>query len=281
MALSSYRGGEVMIEISDKEFIKLAGYIKTNFGIHLSDEKRTLVMGRLWNVLNSLNMENFSDYLNYIATDQSGEAARTFINQMTTNHTYFMRESDHFDLFRAKVLPEQVPKIKDRDLRVWSAGCSTGEEAYTLAILINEFFGNARLGWDTKLLATDISEKVLVEAKKGIYSREEVALLPERWKHNYFHPHGMNQYEVKPKIKNEVVFRRFNLMDPFPFKKKFHVIFCRNVMIYFDASTRMQLIHKFYDSLVPGGYLFIGHSETIQRDHTKFKYVMPAVYRKE
>jgi chemotaxis protein methyltransferase CheR len=118
MALSSYRGGEVMIEISDKEFIKLAGYIKTNFGIHLSDEKRTLVMGRLWNVLNSLNMENFSDYLNYIATDQSGEAARTFINQMTTNHTYFMRESDHFDLFRAKVLPEQVPKIKDRDLRV-------------------------------------------------------------------------------------------------------------------------------------------------------------------
>lgn len=141
MALSSYRGGELMIEISDKEFSKLASFIKTNYGIHLGSEKKALVMGRLWQVLHTLNMESFSDYLNYIVTDQSGEAARTFINQMTTNHTYFMRESEHFEYFRAKVLPEQIPRIKERDLRVWSAGCSTGEEAYTLAILINEFLG--------------------------------------------------------------------------------------------------------------------------------------------
>jgi len=275
------RGGtNIMIEITDQEFQRLAALVKANFGIHLSKEKKALVMGRLGNILRSLNMDNFSDYINFVIADRSGEAAKTFISKITTNHTYFMREADHFDFFRDKLLPALMPKLKDKDLRIWSAGCSTGEEPYTLAMLIDEYLGGARRGWDTKILATDISEKVLAHAARGMYSDESVLLLPKRWKLTYFVPHGDNQYAVKDSIKREVLFRRFNLMDPFPFKKKFHVIFCRNVMIYFDANTRKQIVRKFYDALEPGGYLFIGHSETIHRDDRLFHYVMPAVYRK-
>lgn len=271
----------MMVEISDYEFRRLADYIKVNFGIHLSDEKKVLVAGRLSQVLLKLNIDSFSDYMNYMMADKSGEAARTFINKMTTNHTFFMREADHFDYFKNHVLPSLKPALRDRDLRVWSAGCSTGEEPYTLAMLIDEYFGKERMGWDTKLLATDISEHVLTDASQGIYAEEAVAQLPDMWKLSYFNPLGTDHYEVINRIKQEVIFRRFNLMESFPFRKKFHVIFCRNVMIYFDAKTKTDLIQKFYDSLEPRGYLFIGHSETISRDFPKFKYVMPAVYRKE
>jgi chemotaxis protein methyltransferase CheR len=270
-----------MIEITEQEFQRLAAFVKLNFGIHLSREKKNLVMGRRGNVLHSLNMDNFSDYINYVLADNSGEAAQTLVNRLTTNHTFFMREPDHFEFFRSKVLPSLLPKLRDKDLRVWSAGCSTGEEPYTLAMLIDEYLGKARLGWDTKLLATDISENALTQAVRGIYPSESVMLLPKRWQSAYFVPYGSNQFAIKNQIKREVVFRRFNLMDPFPFRKTFHVIFCRNVMIYFDENTRRTLIQKFYDSLEPGGYLFIGHSETINRLDTNFRYVKPAVYRKE
>jgi len=269
------------IEITDKEFERLAAYVKKSFGLNLGKEKKMLVLGRLGRVLQSLNFDNFSDYLDYVAGDRSGQAAATLINRLTTNHTFFMREADHFDFFRNKVLPEIMPRLKDKDLRVWSAGCSTGEEPYTLAMLIDEYLGSAKLGWDTALLATDISERVLRHAVRGVYPAESVELLPKRWRLSYFSPHGDGQYAVTCRIRKEVVFRRFNLMDPFPFRRGFHVIFCRNVMIYFDENTRRNLIRKFYDSLVPGGYLFIGHSETINRFESPFKYVKPSIYRKE
>src|SRR5690606_23447111 len=161
-------------------------YIKDNFGIHLNPEKKALAAGRLNFVLQSLNMNNFSDYLNYIMNDRSGEAARTFINKMTTNHTFFMREADHFRYFADAVLPKMTASIKDKDLRVWSAGCSTGEEAYTLAILTDEYLGDRRTEWDKKLLATDISDEVLQRAKEGIYDQEAVAAMPRRWQLAYF-----------------------------------------------------------------------------------------------
>jgi Methylase of chemotaxis methyl-accepting proteins len=270
-----------MIGISDKEFERLAAYVKKSFGLQLSKKKKMLVLGRLGRVLQSLNFRSFNEYLDYVTGDRSGQAAVTLINRLTTNHTFFMRESDHFDYFRNRVLPEIMPRLRDRDLRVWSAGCSTGEEPYTLAMLIDEYLGNARPGWDTTLLATDISERVLREAVRGVYPAESVELLPKRWRLSYFVPCAEGQYAVAGRIRNEVVFRRFNLMDRFPFRKGFHVIFCRNVMIYFDENTRMQLIRKFYDSLVPGGYLFIGHSETISRFELPFRYVKPSIYRKE
>lgn len=270
-----------MISITDKEFSKLSDYIKLNYGIYLKPEKKALVTGRLNNVLDQGGFNNFTDYFNYVVSDKSGRAVITLIDKITTNHTFFMRESDHFFYFRDEVLPYFASTIKNNDLRVWCAACSTGEESYTLAMLIDEFFGNNKGSWDTKVLATDISEKVLAIAKEGKYQKEAVALLPSYWKLNYFKKNEIENYIITEKIKNEVIYRKMNLMDQsFPFKKKLHVIFCRNVMIYFDEKTKIDLVNKFYDNMEYGGYLFIGHSESLNRDSTKFKYIRPSVYRK-
>ncbi len=270
-----------MIPITNKEFGLLSEYIHSHYGINLKEEKLSLVTGRLQNVLFQKGFKDFSEYNKYVLSDKTGEAVTTLIDKITTNHTFFMREVEHFYYFRDEVLSYLVNVAKNKDLRIWSAGCSSGEEPYTLAMLIDEFFGKEKMWWDTKILATDISSKVLEEATKGIYSNEKIANLPSQWKLNYLIKLDYEKSILTDKIRNEVIFRKFNLMETFPFKQKFHVIFCRNVMIYFDSNTRNGLINKFYDSLEYGGYLFIGHSETINRDETRFKYIMPSVYRKE
>jgi chemotaxis protein methyltransferase CheR len=192
-----------------------------------------------------------------------------------------MREAEHFICFKDKVLPYLERVVTDRDIRIWCAGCSSGEEPYTLAMLMDEYFDKARLNWDKKILATDISSKVLEEAVRGVYKTKDMESLPSIWKLNYITKIDQEDSEIKERIKNEVIFRKFNLMEEvFPFRKKFHVIFCRNVMIYFDENTRRNLVQKFSNLLEPGGYLFIGHSESLNRDTTDLKYVMPAVYRK-
>lgn len=259
----------------------MADYIKANYGINLKEEKQSLVTGRFQNVLIQNSFNNFSEYFDYIVSDKTGDAVITLIDKITTNHTFFMREADHFFYFRDKVLPYLKSTVKDKDLRIWSAGCSTGEEPYTLAMIIDEFFGKEKMWWDTKILATDISSKVLDTAIKGIYSNEEIAALPLNWRLNYFKKLDNENSVLVDKIRNEVIYRKFNLMEEvFPFKRKFHVIFCRNVMIYFDAQTKRELVNKFYDLTEYGGYLFIGHSESLNREETKYKYIMPAVYRK-
>lgn len=270
-----------MINISEQEFNELSHYIHENFGIFLRKEKMTLVSGRLQNVLVMQNFANFSDYFKYVTSDKTGEAAITLVNKITTNHTYFMREPNHFYYFRDRVLPQIEATCRERDLRIWCAACSTGEEAYTLAILIDAYFSSKGALWDKRLLATDLSEKVLRYAEKGIYGREKIAPLPPDWKLSCFKDYDAEQMMVIDKIKQQIIFRKFNLVDPFPFKKKFHAIFCRNVMIYFDNQTKQELIKKLYDSLEPGGYLFIGHSESVSRESNQFRYVMPAVYRKD
>lgn len=256
--------------------------MRKNYGINLKEEKRSLVMGRLQNELLQNNFCSFSEYLDYVMSDPSGDAAAAMINRITTNHTYFMRESDHFNYFRDTVLPHLKNTVESNDLRIWSAGCSTGEEPYTLAMIIDEFFGDEKSNWDTKILATDISSRVLEKARKGIYSNEAAAYLPKMWKIKYFNLFDKENMIISEKIKNEVIYRKFNLMDDnFPFRKKFHVIFCRNVMIYFDIKTKWDLANKFYNMMEYGGYLFIGHSESLNRDETRYKYILPAVYRKE
>ena len=271
-----------MLAITDIEFKELTDYIRSNYGINLKEEKRSLITGRLHNVFVQNNMQSFSQYYDYILADKTGEAAITLINKITTNHTFFMREVNHFYYFRDQVLPYLESTISNKDLRVWSAGCSTGEEPYTLAMIIDEFFGREKVLWDTKILATDISNKVLGEATAAVYANEEIATLPPQWRLNYFKKFNNESSVLVDKIRNEVIYRKFNLMDNvFPFKKKFHVIFCRNVMIYFDNNTKNDLVNKFYDLMEYGGYLFIGHSESLNREKTKYKYIMPAVYRKE
>jgi len=271
-----------VIKITEKEFKQIADYVKANYGIQLKEEKMALVTGRLHSIMAQHDFKSFTEYFDYIIKDKTGEAAIAFINKITTNHTYFMRESEHFYYFRDKVLPYLRNEISNRDLRIWSAGCASGEEPYTLAMLIDEYFGPEKKTWDAKILATDISLKALEEAKKGVYSNKDLAPIPTIWKQNYFKKIDAEFSTVTDAIKDEIVFRRFNLMNQtFSFKKKFHVIFCRNVMIYFNNETKHELVGKFYDLTEKGGYLFIGHAESLNRELTKYKFIMPAVYRKE
>lgn len=270
-----------MLEIKDTEFQTLTSYIKKNYGINLT-RKRTLIEGRLSNIILEKGYHNFGEYIDYALHDPTGQEIVVLINRLTTNHTYFMREASHFDYFRDQVVPFVTAMADDHDFRIWSAGCSTGEEPYTLEMILHENLSDIRPAWDTQILATDISERALAAAKKGEYALEAVSQIPAVWKLNYFEKTGADTVRVREAIRRDVIFRRFNLMEEhFPFRRKFHAIFCRNVMIYFDRPTKETLIRKFYQSLADGGYLFIGHSESIDRETSGFRYIMPAVYRKE
>ena len=179
-----------------------------------------------------------------------------------------------------RALPEWLSKIRDNDLRIWSAGCSSGEEAYTAAITIMEFLGPAKDRWDTTVLATDISPRVLAAAKTGIYPANHLEGLSPALQKKYFNKHDTQSYCVKPELAKQVIFAPLNLMEPFSFKRRFHIIFCRNVMIYFDNETKRRLASKFYDVLEPGGYLFIGLSETLSGISNQLNSVAPAIYTK-
>ena len=267
--------------ISDAEFIKLSDYIKSNYGLNLKKEKTYLILGRLQGLLMELGITSFHDYYNYLIADETGEAVSVMLDRLTTNHTFFMRQANHFDYFKNTVLPYLgSSRSSARDLRIWSAGCSSGEEPYTLAMIIADDPLIGTGNWDSSILATDISMQALNIGIKGIYNREQLELLPKHWQKKYFVNVDHNQSQVIERIRNSVVFRRFNLMNRFPFKKKFQVIFCRNVMIYFDSQTKTDLLSRFYEATENGGFLFIGHAESIDRSSSKYKYVLPAIYRK-
>lgn len=271
-----------MVNIEEREFREFADYVKTHYGIHFKDEKKTLVAGRLNTVLAGLNINSLSDYMRYVSEDKTGQAASTMLDKITTNYTYFMREAEHFYYFRDIVLPYLYNTVSDKDLRIWCAACSTGEEPYTLAMLTDEFFGLEKGAWDTKILASDISSNVLNTARAGIYAKEKLADLPEAWRRKHFRDVDEECSGLTDKLRDEVIFTRINLMDPvLPFKRRMHVIFCRNVMIYFDKETRDKLVERLYAQTEYGGFLFIGHSESLNRETTRYRYIRPAVYRKE
>ncbi len=270
-----------MINITPKEFKQLAALIEDQYGIHLKEEKSTLLTGRLHKVLADLEMKTFTEYYQYLIADKSGTALATLVNKVSTNHTYFMREAEHFDYFYHVVLPYLKTHVRDKDIRIWCAASSSGEEPYTLAMLTRDFFEDDLGGRDIKILATDISDQALTLAKRGIYTKEQIEPMPKKWQDKYFKKTATNEYAVIDIIKNEVLFRKFNLMeDVFPWRKKLHVIFCRNVMIYFDTPTKDKVIMKMFNSLDDGGYFFIGHSESVNRAVVPFTYLKPAIYRK-
>ncbi|MDG0813667.1 CheR family methyltransferase [Cohnella rhizosphaerae] len=267
--------------IQDEEFDKLAETIRLHAGIYLRREKKALLVSRLGRLLEQHGAAGFDQYISRLAADRSGRLLSQLIDHISTNHTFFMRETPHFDFMRDVALPYWMPRIADRDLRVWSAGCSTGEEPYTLAMLLQDFLGPQAGEWDSRVLATDISARTLETAALGVYSQDAVRPLPESWKRLYFRRLPDNTVRVQDSLRAQVLFRRFNLMEQrFPFSRPFHIIFCRNVMIYFDERARNQLLRKFWETLAPGGYLFIGHSEGIGRKDLGFSYVSPSVYRK-
>lgn len=270
-----------MQNLSDDEFIQIINFTKREFGIDLS-QKRTLVESRLYSYMTRRGYQSFPHYLQSLINDRTGQETIALANSLSTNYTYFMREVEHFNFFHDTILPYLTTTVKSKDLRIWSAGCSSGEEAYTLAMILSDYFGNAGFEWDKKVLATDISSKALEIALRATYSEAQIKNLPGIWKIKYFEDAPDGGKRLVKSIRDEVIFRRFNLMEnQFPFKQKFHVIFCRNVMIYFDNEVKRQLVKRLYDCTAAGGYLIIGHSESLNRSESAYQYVMPAVYRKE
>ncbi|MDY6905006.1 MAG: protein-glutamate O-methyltransferase CheR [Thermodesulfobacteriota bacterium] len=272
------------IFINDAEFKAIRDLVYDNFGINLSAKKRSLVEGRLQRVIKAKGFASFSEYLNYVKSDATGQALGELSNRISTNHTFFFREQAHFDFFVKQALPEMVDRLKkerSKEFRMWCAGCSYGDEPYSFLIEMMEYFGVDYRNWDAGLLATDISMAALAGAKAGIYPEDRLKLVSPDRKRKYFKKVDENAWKVSDALSREIVFRRFNFMNKvFPFKKQFHIISCRNVMIYFDQKTRTELVEKFYNATVPGGYLFIGHSETLQRNNSLYEYVQPAIYRK-
>ena len=268
------------MQIEDRDFLRLRDYIKTNFGVNL-EKKRALIECRLSNYIVQEGFESFHDYVEDVFSDRSGAKINMLMTKLTTNYTYFMREETHYRFMEDVALPYWTSEIRNHDLRIWSAGCASGEEAYTTVMVLHEWFGLKIREWDTTILATDISTKVLDMAKRGVYPLEHFEHLQKAWRDKYFSKIGDEEYKVKDTLSKEVVFTQFNLMGDFSrFRKKFHIIFCRNVMIYFDTPTKATLAKKFHDALEVGGWLFIGLSKTLNGISGDFQQVAPAIYRR-
>jgi chemotaxis protein methyltransferase CheR len=267
--------------MDDRAFVRLVEMIRSDYGIDLR-KKRTLVEGRLAKVLSDRGFDNLEAYLDSVSRDKDGDELAQLLNKLTTNHTYFMREAEHFHHLSTQVLPQLAAMAQDHDIRVWSAGCSTGQEAYTLYMLLDEYFATQPGHWDHSVLATDISLRALDIAREGRYDHEELVELPAQWKKKYMKDLGDGTSRFSDRVREGVIFRPFNLMEEvFPFRRAFHVIFCRNVMIYFEQETKMRLVRRFHQHTLPGGYLYIGQTESVARGITGYRYVIPAVYRKE
>jgi len=275
---------EDLVQLTDKEFTYITKLLFDRFGIFLGDQKRVLVAGRLSKRLRELNLPNYTEYIEYLTADKTGAELTELINRITTNHTFFFRERDHFDFLEKTVLPSldsEKTGIPAQPLRIWSAGCASGEEVYSLSMLLREYYGPRFAAVDSGLLATDISLAALREAEAGEYNVGKMRELPASYRNTYFLRKDESVYTIRDDIRKMVMFKRLNLMaDTFPMKGLFDAIFCRNVMIYFNQVSREKVVNALYRFVKPGGYLFIGHSESLNRETCPFTYVKPAVYRK-
>ena len=267
--------------ITDEEFTRISTYVKGHYGIDMS-QKKVIVNGRLENYIRSGGWKSFNEFMNAVEHDKTGKQEKMLVNLLTTNHTYFMREFEQFDFFRKEILPWIKKKeMHTKDVRVWCGAASSGEEPYMIAMVLADFFGMERSQWDLRILATDVSTGILKRAIAGVYTAQQLESVPGQWKRQFFRQTKDGKYVAADEIKKGVLFRQFNLMSPFPFKRKMHTVFLRNVMIYFDDATKRQLVQKVYDFLEPGGYLLIGTTETLDRSSTPFEIVQPSIFRKK
>ncbi|MDY0163668.1 protein-glutamate O-methyltransferase [Desulfobotulus sp.] len=272
-------------DLSDKDFLLFSRLVYEKCGIHLHEGKKELVRSRLSKRLRELELPGFGPYLRLLAGPDAEDELVRMLDAISTNLTSFFREKRHFDFLESEALAgirERMSKEGRQDLQVWSAGCSSGEEPYSLAICLSEALGvSSRV--QIKILATDLSSRMLEAAQSAIYPHARVAGLSQDLVRRYFlkgKGRMQGRVRLRPEIRNLVTFRRFNLMEPFHSSLHFDVIFCRNVMIYFDKPTQEMLVGKFHKALRPGGYLFIGHSESLMGIEHGFRYVQPTIYLK-
>ena len=263
---------------SDAAFGRIQVLLKQRSGIEIGAGKRMLIYGRLARRLRALGLSNFNDYLALIE-DAGSEESRQFLNACTTNVTELFREPHHFELLTKRAVPEALRR-GDRKIRIWSAGCSTGEEPYSIAIALSE--ANLLSGHDVKVLATDIDSDVLAHAQRGVYAVEKVAKLTPAQRRYFQRGTGERQHlaRVRPELKSILRFRELNLLAAWPMSGRFDVIFCRNVVIYFDVATRERLVRRFASLLNPGGYLLMGHSESLTASGSELVSCGKTAYQK-
>ncbi len=270
-------------QLTDVQFQKFSALVYEKAGIYLKPEKKELLNARLGKRLRALGIDSFKEYYEYLMRDASGDELVQMIDVVSTNFTSFFRENSHFDLLVSRVLPEiTASDRRQREIRLWSSACSSGEEPYTMAMVVADFL-EQHPGWNFRLTATDISTKVLAQAHRGVYPDDRIAKVPPLFLKRYFQKgvgNSAGYVKVKETLRRCVTFSRFNLMHDFPWREELDVIFCRNVMIYFNRETQQQLVAKFHRALVPGGYLFIGHSESITSLKHGFTQVDATAYQK-
>lgn len=269
----------MMLKLTDDDFNRLVTYMKKNYGINL-EKKRILIEGRLSNMVTARGFKDFKEFIDFAFADRSGNETMQLVNKLTTNHTFFLREPEHFDFLKSTVLPYIAKNnAAERSMNIWCAASSTGQEPYSIAMTIDEFFGADLSRWRINFLSTDVDTDVLRTAKEGIYSVDMVKDVPPQWLSRYFVKKDDKHYQVIDRLRNMISFKQFNLMDNIVTSKPYDLISCRNVMIYFEQATKNALIERFYDVTREGGYLFIGHAESVGRD-TRYTYIKPAVYRR-
>ena len=277
----------VLKDLTESDFNLFRRLIYEQSGISLNPSKKELLRTRLRSRLEREKFKSFRQYYKFIVEDKTGQALVPLLDDISTNLTSFYRENNHFNYLN-QVLPEWIKRKKkagDNIFRIWSAGCSTGEEPYTIAFTMLPHLSDPVVNMSLKILATDLSTDVLRKASEGVYRLDRMSDVPINVKKNYFvneqGPKNVKLVRVHPDIKALITFRRFNLMSgQFPFKNQFDYIFCRNVMIYFDKPTQETLVAKYHRFLKPGGYLFIGHSESLTTIKHSYNYLMPTIYQK-
>lgn len=268
-------------DFTDRHFQFLRKMVGDHAGINLGEAKRELVYGRITRRIRALGMRNFDDYCRLLETAPDDEIGN-FINAITTNLTAFFREEHHFDFIRETLIPAWMRYGGRPRVRIWSAGCSTGEEPYSLAMTLREHMPASALG-DVAILATDIDTNVLAHAEAGVYAAARVESLPRARLQQFFRRgrgENADRVRVVPELQQLIRFRQLNLMQDWPVKGPLDLIFCRNVVIYFDKPTQRRLFARFAEKLAPDGYLIIGHSETLYNVSDAFELVGRTVYRK-
>ncbi len=280
--LDNKNAREREFDFSKSNFEYIKKLVKQNTGIHLTDAKQQLVYSRLARRLRSLKLSTFNEYTEYLETNYDQEIVE-LTNAITTNLTSFFREPHHFEFMSDVFLPYIYKQKKvEKTLRIWSAGCSTGEEPYSIAMTLKENVPPIK-NWDIKVLATDLDTNVVQKAKSGVYADERiVGMKPERIKKWFTSGAGTQAGNVKvsPKLQDYITFKQLNLMDQWPMNGKFDLIFCRNVVIYFDKPTQKILFDRYADLLTPTGYLIVGHSETLFKVTDRFKLLGKTIYQK-
>ena len=270
--------------LSSRDFGRLASFVYAEAGICLGPEKHTMLEGRLRRRLRELRIDSYRHYCEYLFGPEGlKEEKLRFLDAVTTNKTDFFREPGHFDFLLERALPEMLARAEGRPLRVWSAGCSSGEEPYTLAMLLSEY-AESHPGFRFRILATDLSTRVLAKAELGVYSSEAAEAVPPALRRKYLmrsRDRDSDRVRIVPELRQLVEFRRLNFMDAdYQLGEKADAIFCRNVIIYFDRTTQEKILSRLVSWLVPRGYLFVGHSETLHDLNLPVEALGPALYRR-